>query len=130
MTGSTFVIGMRLVLSLAVVLGLLALAARAARAGGFGNARRASAPIAILARQGVARSASVVVVRAADRALVLGVTDHAISLLAEVDPSAMETQEAEPARTPVLVGGPLEAPRTPSWRDSLDALRERTVRRP
>jgi flagellar protein FliO/FliZ len=129
-TGSTFVIAMRLVLSLAVVLGLLALAARAAKAGGFGGARRAAAPIAILARQGVARSASVVVVRAADRALVLGVTDHTISLLAEVDPSAMETQEAEPARTPVLAGAPYGDPRTPSWRDPLDALRERTVRRP
>jgi len=126
--------GMRLVLSLAVVLGLLALAAKAARNGGFamGGARRSSAPVAVLHRQGLAKSASLVVVRAADRALVLGVTDHTVSLLAEVDPSAVVLDQPsspvatnapiEPARTPVLA--------TPSWRTAIDAMRDRTVRKP
>ena len=126
-------IGLRLVASLAVVLGLLALAAKAAKRTGFAGAggRRSTAPVAILARQGLAKSASVVVVRAADRALVLGVTDHAISLLAEVDPSLMETPSPEPARTPVLVGAPDAGPvRTPSWRNAIDAMRDRTVRTP
>ena len=132
MSGNGLVIGLRLLLSLTVVLGLLALAAKAARSGGFGSGtRRTNAPVAVLARHGLAKSASVVVVRAADRALVLGVTDHSISLLAEVDPSAMETPTSEPARTPVPVGGPAEGPtHTPSWRDAIDALRDRTVRRP
>ena len=126
-------IGLRLVASLAVVLGLLALAAKAAKSSGLGNggSRRSTAPVAVLARQGLAKSASVVVVRAADRALVLGVTDHAISLLAEVDPSAMEPTSPEPARTPVLVGAPDAGPvRSPSWRNAIDALRDRTVRTP
>lgn len=126
-------IGLRLVASLAVVLGLLALAAKAAKRTGFGNggSRRSTAPVAILARQGLAKSASVVVVRAADRALVLGVTDHAISLLAEVDPSLLDPPSPEPARTPVLVGAPDAGPvRTPSWRNAIDAMRDRTVRTP
>lgn len=119
--------GVRLVLSLVVVFGLLALAAKAARNGGFGTGgnRRSTAPVAVLARQGLGKSSSVVVVRAADRALVLGVTDHTVSLLAEVDPSAViepQPDVIDPARTPVLA--------TPSWRNAIDALRDRTVRKP
>ena len=123
--------GLRLVASFGVVLALLALAAKAAQSRGFGGAaRRTTAPVAVLARQGLSKSSSVVVVRTADRALVLGVTDHAISLLAEVDPSAMEPPTPEPARTPVLVGAPEAGPaRTPSWRDAIDAMRDRTVRK-
>jgi flagellar protein FliO/FliZ len=120
---SGFLLVVRVVASLGAVLALLAFLAR-------GNAkklltgRRAASPLEVLARQGLARSASVVVVRAADRALVLGVTDASVTLLAEVDPEDMNMERV--AGTPFAEGQP---PRTPAWRDALDTMRERTVRR-
>jgi len=127
---------LRMVLSLAVVLGLLVLAARffGSRAGGLrgagGRARRAgvATPVQILARASVARGTSVTVVRACGRTMVLGVTPTAVSVLAAddaplLDPAAALEAPAAPSpggRTPPPVG----------WKPVLDALRERTVRRP
>jgi flagellar protein FliO/FliZ len=77
----------RIVFSLLVVFGLLWGLAKLARrplAGRGGGALR------VLARQQLSRGSSVAVVRVADRALVLGVSDAGVTLLADADPAVFE----------------------------------------
>ncbi|GAB3684204.1 flagellar biosynthetic protein FliO [Angustibacter aerolatus] len=71
----------RMAVSLVVVLAVLWLAARALRKG----QRRASkgVDLDVLARQPLAQRASLAVVRLGDQALVLGVTEHRVELLAQ-----------------------------------------------
>jgi flagellar protein FliO/FliZ len=111
-----------------VVLGILTLAARYAGKRGMGGApRRTATHVEVVARQGIGRGSSVVVVRAAERALVLGVTESSISLLADADVAVLEL----PTDAPGIAqseGGPLKA-RPAAWKDTLEHLRERTVRR-
>lgn len=113
----------RLVASLAIVLVLMVVLARILRSRAVPGIRRATAPVGtlqVVARQQVSRGASVAVVRAADRALVLGITDAAVNLLAEIDPATLEVEGDDDGQP----GG------APSWRAFTDAVRERTVRRP
>jgi flagellar protein FliO/FliZ len=124
---------LRVGVSLVVVLGLLALAARAASRRGLGTTPgRSTAKVEVVARQGIGRNTSVIIVRAAERALVLGVTETTISLLADADLSVLDVRDDEDASpdAPRMVrsGGPLLA-RPSAWKDTLEQLRERTVRR-
>lgn len=76
-------LGVRLIGSLAVVVGLLLLVAR------FTNRRfraRTGAPIQVVSRQSLTRGSSVAVVTVGARVLVLGTTEQQVTLLAEVDP--------------------------------------------
>ena len=145
----------RITLSLAAVLGLMWLLARMARKP---LKARAAGAVAVLARQQLSRNASVAVVRIADRALVIGVTETQVSLLAETDLAAV-TEALAPAetvsRTPVeLAGDAVPAPdavgvtdlttvagprragalagsalSAATWKQAVDILRERTARR-
>jgi len=82
----------RLVASLAVVVGLLLVLARVA---GRRFAGRAGAPIQVLHRQSLSRSSSVAMISVGSRVLLVGTTDHQVSLLAEVDPDEVDLpQEA------------------------------------
>lgn len=113
----------RLVFSLAIVLGLMALLARVVRNRALPGLKRATvAPgtLQVVARQPLSRTASIILVRAADRAFVVGVTDAAVNLLAELDPDSLDVEEpAEGSPTmPVSV------------RAFVDAVRDRSVRRP
>ncbi len=75
---------MRMVVSLAVVLGLLLLLAR------LGSRRfqgRAGSPVKVLHRQSLTRGSSVAVVTIGSRVLVLGTTDQQVRMLAELDPA-------------------------------------------
>jgi len=106
--------------------------------------------IDVLGRQQLSRGSAVAVVRVADRAMVLGVTDGQVTLLAETDLAAVEEYEAEaPVRRESL---PLESlgalrtrtatgvsPKRPlsgsilspgTFTQTWDALRERMVRKP
>src|SRR5690349_11086968 len=82
----------RIVFSLLVVLGLL-----------WGLARLAKRPLGarkgglidVLGRQQLSRGASVAVVRVADRAMVIGVTDNQVTLLSEADLAAIEEYQPE-----------------------------------
>jgi flagellar protein FliO/FliZ len=132
---------LRIGFSLLVVLGLMWALAKVARRplGGRGGAA-----LAVLARQQLSRSASVAVIRVVDRALVVGVSEGQVTLLAETDlegferaPAETTTREAIEPALPVqrvapavpesrLAGSAL-SPAT--WRQTMDFLRERTVRR-
>lgn len=141
----------RVVLSLAVVLALLWFAARALRK----NQQRSSrgVEVDVLVRQPLAQRSSLAVVQVGDRALVLGVTESRVELLAETSLEALASP-APVADVPVssvddlgqtveLPTGVVAAQRVQraqgglagsalspaTWAKALDAVREMTVRR-
>ena len=119
---------LRLVVSLGIVLALMMGAAAILKRRsmpGIGMRRR-PVPIEVVGRQGLGRSASVAIVRAGGRALVLGITDNAVNVLAEADPASFE-QEAPEGHGTALHGGAQRPGQT--WMALLDSLRERTVRK-
>jgi flagellar protein FliO/FliZ len=123
----------RLLISLAVVLAVMMLAGRAMRRRSFPNGaprRGRVAPIEVLARQGLGRSASVALVRAGGKVLVLGVTETNVNVLGEADESAVLLEEDGPGADWTALpgdGGLLRPGR--SWKAIVDAARDRTVRR-
>jgi flagellar biosynthetic protein FliO len=123
----------RVVVSLGVVLAVMAGAAAVLRRSGVAgtalSGRRGSRrtpPVEVIARHGLSRGASVTVVRFGGRALVLGVTEHRVSLLTEVDPAEFDTPDDE---NPAGPAGPGIGSGSPPWKVALEQLRERTVRR-
>jgi len=92
----TLVVALRVVLSLAVVLGLLwVLQRRLSR----GSGSRTANLVSIVGRQGLGQKASVVVVDVDGRRFVLGVTEQSITVLHGSEP------DAEPAAVALLPGG-------------------------
>ena len=126
---SVFSLFARLLVAMAVVLGLMFLAARAIKNRGIAGPRRSRPiPIELLARQGLGRTASVALVRTSGKVLVLGVTEANVSLLAEVDPDTLDLDGPEADWTAPPGGGPMAQPGW-TWKAMLDAAREKTVRR-
>ena len=144
----------RLVLSLALIGGVLLFAAKLAKKRGLGQG---NGLIEVVARHRMGRTSTLNVVRIADMVLVIGATEEQVTLLAEVDPDAVdaalrdrrpghakveddaddEVQAISPAPVPalpraarssegVLAGSVLDRN---SWGSLVDELRERTVRR-
>jgi flagellar protein FliO/FliZ len=123
-----FELVIRVVLSLAVVLGLLWFIARTSSRRFGGSARTM---VRVVARQPLARTASLAVVEVGDRVLVVGVSENGVSLLTEMDPSELpaelpaEVATEEPAvvsrgarratPTPGLAGSVLS---TQTWREA------------
>ncbi|MDH2414616.1 flagellar biosynthetic protein FliO [Nocardioides sp. CER19] len=83
----------RLVFSLAIVLGLLLLIARFA---GRRFQGRAGAPVQVLHRQPITRGSSVAVVTVGTRVLVLGTTEQQVTLLTELEPDEIDLPEQAP----------------------------------
>jgi len=146
---------LRIGFSLAVIMGLLWGLARIVRRPLGGH--RGSGPLAVLDRHQLSRGAAVTVVRVADRAVILGVTDQQVSFLGEADLKAFEHHgperrdhievapdmvpddalplapdsgllpPAHPTTPPGRLDGSLLSPRT--WASTLDFIRDRTSRR-
>ena len=119
---------LRLVVSLGIVLALMmgAAAVLKRRSMPGSGMRRRPVPIEVVGRQGLGRSASVAIVRAGGRALVLGITDNAVNVLAEADPASFEQEAPEGHGTALPAGAPRPGQ---TWMALLDSLRERTVRK-
>jgi flagellar protein FliO/FliZ len=137
-----FELVLRIGFSLLVVMGLMWLMARIVRRplGGRGHG-----PLVVLDRQQLTRGAAVTVVRVADRAMILGVTEQQVSLLGEADIEDFESHRhghherrdpiegddelpgAHPAGRPSRLDGSLLSPHT--WTSTIDFLRDRTTRR-
>lgn len=83
---------LRLIASLAVVVGLLLLLARLV---GRRFSGRPGAAVQVLHRQPLSRTSSVAVVTVGSRVLVLGTTDHQVQLLTELDPEELEDTHLE-----------------------------------
>jgi flagellar protein FliO/FliZ len=125
----------RVVVSLSVVLAVMAGTAAVLRRSGLvgtgpagrRGTRRGSA-VEVITRHGLGRTSSLAVVRVGARALVLGVTEHQVTLLIEVDPAELA---ALPDSDDTLAGpaGPGIGAGALPWKVTLEQLRERTVRR-
>jgi flagellar protein FliO/FliZ len=94
---------LRVVLSLAVVLGLLWFVARTSSKR-FGGAARSM--VRVVARQPLARTASLAVVEVGERVLVVGVSENGVNLLTELDPSELPTEEQSLATAAEAAGDP------------------------
>lgn len=92
----------------------------AGRAALNGMGRSSGKTVEVVGRSVLGRNASVVVVRVGTSCLALGVSENAVNLLSEVDVDLEEPAPPAGTQAPVAL---------PSWRDFLDNLRERTVRR-
>ncbi|WNV76452.1 flagellar biosynthetic protein FliO [Geodermatophilus sp. DSM 44513] len=121
----------RLVLSLALIAGVLWFAAGVARKRGLGQG---NGLIEVVARQRMGRASSVSVVRIAGRVLVVGSTEEQVTLLAEVDGDAVAEAVAEQrAAQPAMAGAPGALAGSvfdrDGWTTFVSQLRDRTVRR-
>ena len=120
----------RLVLAMGVVLGVMVLAAKVAKSRNFAGGRKGGrATLEVVTRQPLGKTASVAIVRAAGKALVLGVTDTSVTILAEADPDALNIDlTGSEAQWTAPPGDGNTRPGQP-WKTLLEQLRERTVRR-
>ncbi|MGN6244331.1 MAG: FliO/MopB family protein [Motilibacteraceae bacterium] len=139
----------RVTLSLIAVLGVMWVAARVLQSRGAG---RSAGVVEVVSRAPLGKGSSVAVVKVAGDVLVLGVTEHSVSLLGAADPAAVEAATARPApverREPVVelsgagsgVAAPAAAAATSgplagsvlspgTWRQAVEVLRERSVRK-
>jgi flagellar protein FliO/FliZ len=129
-TAATLALFARLLVSLSVVIGLMWFAARFARRrglGGFGSASRGPGiQIDVIARRTLSRNSSIAVVRAGRQGMIIGVTDHQVTKLADADLNEIDLGNAESQWTASPPGpdGP-----TPPWKSMLEQLRDRTTRR-
>lgn len=92
---------------------------------------RTASPLEVLARQPLGKSASVSLVRVADKVLLVGVTDSTVQLLSELDAAQLEDEEPTADLLSLAPSG-LSRTEHASSRTAvsvLDQLRERTVRR-
>jgi flagellar biogenesis protein FliO len=121
----------RLAISLAVVLGVMALAGRALRSRAMpGTGRKQKvAPIEVLARQGLGRSASVAMVRAGGKVILLGITEQHVNFLGEADDLHLLEDDRPGANWTAPTGGGPTAQPSWTWKTMIHAARERTVRR-
>jgi flagellar protein FliO/FliZ len=145
-----FELVLRVGFSLFVILGMMWGLARLVRRPLLG---RGHGDLVVLNRQQLSRGAALAVVKVADRAMILGVTDQQVSLLGEAEVELFEhptehrdhlTVDAElaaelatgpgdlPGRHPAAarpgrLDGSLLSPRT--WRSALEFLRDRTSHR-
>ena len=146
---------LRMLVSLAIVLALMYIAARLLqRTHGGGSARpaprrfaaftssmkktkigrraaRRRAQLDVVARQPLGKSASVAVVRVGDRTMLIGITEASVQLLSEVDSALFDETETtgELAELAAAATPPARAGAARSTVSVMDLLRERTVRR-
>jgi flagellar protein FliO/FliZ len=148
-------LGLRLVFSLAVVLAMMWGLSRVMR-GGRKPVKGQHARLDVVARTSLGKHNSVIVLRAGDRGLIVGVTDHAISVLGEMElpaeeivaevrtpleitadgavtdtpattiPSGRRRHAASEQAQTTTLSGSVLSPTT--WRQTATAFRERTVR--
>lgn len=124
----TTVLGLRVLLALACVIGLIWVLAR--RAGwGKGRRRPAGPAVEVVGRQALGRHAGVAVIAVGERRLLLGYGEQNVTMLTELEPGAAEEEAPEePAttRTPMTLGD-LAAAVLPSQRRRARAAAPVTV---
>jgi flagellar protein FliO/FliZ len=90
---------LRIGFSLLVIFGIMWVLAKVARKPLAG---RAGGALAVIGRQQLTRGASVAMVRVADRTLIVGVTEHQVTLLGETDESTPVVAKASGPAAPGL----------------------------
>lgn len=146
-----FTLLVRLVVSLGVVIGLMLILAGTLRkrgilvggasGGGRNGKARSAAMLDIVARKPLGRNAQLAVVRAGDKTLVIGITEHQITMLSETDSAWLDEpsdgnlfdadqgseHSMETQRTGFLAAA--QRGTFPTWKTMLEDVRDRTVRR-
>ena len=139
-TASTIGMFARLLFSLSIVIGLMWIAAQQLRKRGYGGVggKRpgGGVQVELLARRSMGRNSSIAVVRVGDRSMDVGVTDHQINNLGDVDIDEIDLESATWTATPAL---PAPASATSSsngagtptspWKTMLEQMRSKTTRR-
>ncbi|BAS14035.1 flagellar protein FliO [Arthrobacter sp. Hiyo8] len=92
----SLILGLRVLVALGAVLGLIWVLQRRLLKGKAKGRRRANTTLTVVSRQSVGQKASVVVVDAGDKRFLLGVTEHAINVLHSSDVPG-EVPETAPA---------------------------------
>src|SRR6476661_2624246 len=92
----SLILGLRVLVALGAVLGLIWVLQRRLLKGTAKGRRRANTTLTVVSRQSVGQKASVVVVDAGDKRFLLGVTEHAINVLHSSD-VPVEVLETAPA---------------------------------
>ena len=133
MTDTSFVaLAIRLVLSLGLVLAIMLAAAAVVKRRGLGRLGRGGV-MEVVSRQSLNRGSSLAVVRVGDRHLILGVTEHSVTLIDEADgrlfAPAAAIEETTGGQRTALPGEDVSSRRPPAWTALIDALRDRTLRR-
>ncbi len=127
-SASTLMLFVRLILSLTVVIGLMWVAANVLRKRGFSGVASRRGPkgpeLELLARRPLGRNASIAVVRVGDRSLVVGVTDHQVTKLGDVEITDIDLDEDNNWTVSSGANGPATA-----WKTMLEQMRNRTARR-
>ena len=127
-SASTLMLFVRLIMSLAVVIGLMWIAANVLRKRGFagsaGGRRAPGTQVELVARKPLGRNASIAVVRIGERSIVVGVTDHQVTNLGEVELDAIDVYEGN---TWTVSSGATGS--TSAWKTMLEQMRNRTARR-
>jgi len=129
-SASTLVLFARLIFSLAVVIGLMWVAANVLRKRGFSGANTRRGPrgpnVDLVARRALGRNAAIAVVRVGERSMVIGITDHQVTNLGEVDLTDDDIDVNEGNTWTVSSGanGPAS-----TWKTMLEQMRNRTARR-
>jgi flagellar biosynthetic protein FliO len=130
-SASTLMLFARLILSLAVVIGLMWVAANVLRKRGFSGVagRRATRgpDVELLARRQLGRNASIAIVRVAGRSIVVGVTDHQVTMLDDIEITDIALDEGN--TWTVSSGAANTDSPASAWKMMLDQMRTRTVRR-
>jgi flagellar biosynthetic protein FliO len=133
MTASTLGLFVRLVFSLAVVIGIMWMAANMIKRRGLAPADRRrngrGVHVELLARRPLGRNASIAVVRVGERSMVVGVTEHQVTKLDDADIDEIEEINLSKSGTSWTVPtAGATGPASP-WKTMLDQLRDRTARR-
>jgi len=125
-SASTLLLFARLIMSLGVVIGLMWIAANVLRKRGFAPAagrRAARGPqVELVARRALGRSAAIAVVRVGDRSMVVGITDHQVTNLGDIELAELDLDEGT-WTAPSGATSPASA-----WKTMLEQMRNRTVR--
>ena len=106
-TAATLALFARLIVSLGVVVGLMWFAARVVRRRGLGlggTNRRPGVHIDVIARRTLGKNASIAIVRAGDRGLIVGVTDNQITKLADADLEQIDLERRRANGRPLRKG--------------------------
>jgi flagellar biosynthetic protein FliO len=130
-SASTLVLFARLIFSLAVVIGLMWVAANVLRKRGFSGANPRRGPrgpqVDLVARRALGRNAAIAVVRVGDRSMVVGITDHQVTNLGDVELLPGDEIDVNEGNTWTVSSGATGS--TSAWKTMLEQMRNHTARR-
>lgn len=135
MDSSSLVLLLRVLLSLACVLGLLWYLGRR-MAGSRAASRARATQIAVVAKQSLGGKSGVVLVEVSGRRLLLGTGEHGVSLLTELEPAppvpeeSADRTEIDPETLERMLAQPSAEPAAPSAPSSALALSTPAARMP